>query len=473
METVVIFGASGGAEKVAQTFHDLGMEIDSFVDNNEAKCGKKFFHKKINSPIYLTKNNHEIVIASIYQEEIEKQLNDMGISHDRIVPKEKYILTYINDHINDFENSIMNKQIAINPRRSYIFDLAEGMQIGGVESWSYNFMRLLKEKGEECVAFSKVTEDSAPTDLVDSVLQLDIKYESYLRSIMNIVDKLVLRMPFTMVANWMTQNFYAAYILKLLFPNQVRILAGVHQDMLGYYRRDKYIEDCVDAFLCVSSGIKKRMLEEFDVISSKVYYAPVPLKHLEIEDIVGQELDKPLKICFGARLVKAQKRVDYIIPLIRRLEDRGINYRFYIAGDGEYFSIIQEYVVEHNLSDKIFLLGKVKPEKMSEFWKDKEIIISLSDSEGMGLSILEAMSCGVMPIVTDTAGIREFVVDDYNGYVVDFGDVDEIASKIEQLEKDKEKIYQFRKNSINIIKEKCIEENYYNILKKVEDDAKA
>lgn len=463
----MIFGASGGAIKVAQTFNDLGIEFECFVDNNEKKWGEQIFNKKINSPMYLTENTSKIVIASIYQEEIEKQLYDMGISLDRIVPKEMYILNYIKSHLKEFEKYICSKKISNHSNSFYIFDLAEGMQIGGIESWSFNFMRILKEREEKCFAFSKVTTDEAPTDLVDDVLQIDITYDSYLKSIINIIDELVLRMPFTMVANWMTQNFYAAYILKLLYPDQVKIIAGVHHDMLAYYRRNKYIEDCVDAFLCVSSGSKKRMLEEFEVNSSKVYYIPVPLKHMKIDDFVEQGVEEPLNICFGARLEKAQKRADYIIPLISKLEQNGVNYRFYIAGDGGYFSIIQKYVLEHNLSDKIFLLGKIKSEKMFEFWTNKEIVLSLSDSEGMGLSILEAMACGVMPIVTDTAGIREFVVDDYNGYVVGFGDIDSIVSKIKQIEKNKKKMNQFRKNSLNIVKEKCIDDNYYNFLKRI------
>ena len=46
---------------------------------------------------------------------------------------------------------------------------------------------------------------------------------------------------------------------------------------------------------------------------------------------------------------------------------------------------------------------------MAEFWKDADIVISLSDSEGMGLSILEGMSYGLVPVVTKTAGIGDFV----------------------------------------------------------------
>lgn len=141
-----------------------------------------------------------------------------------------------------------------------------------------------------------------------------------------------------------------------------------------------------------------------------------------------------------------------------------MDYKLQIAGTGPYYNVIKEYALEKNIEDKIRLFGEVKYNDMKKFWENSDIVVSLSDSEGMGLSILEAMSHGAVPIVTDTAGIREFVLDDNNGYVEAIGDVAGISGKIKMLDDDRKKLIMLKGRAWNIIKEKCSEEEYYSLI---------
>ena len=82
---------------------------------------------------------------------------------------------------------------------------------------------------------------------------------------------------------------------------------------------------------------------------------------------------------------------------------------------------------------------------MRDFWKGNDVFVNLSDVEGMPVSLLEAMSWGVVPIVTRTSGIEATVEDGVNGYVCGRGDVDLIFSKIQFFAQDRQRLNEMAK----------------------------
>lgn len=94
MENIVIFGASGGAIKVAHTLRNLDIDFQYFVDNDKNKWGKIVEGKEVKSPEVLKNTTDRILIASDYQDEIEQQLSEWGILN-RIILKEECIFDYL------------------------------------------------------------------------------------------------------------------------------------------------------------------------------------------------------------------------------------------------------------------------------------------------------------------------------------------------------------------------------------------
>ena len=62
-------------------------------------------------------------------------------------------------------------------------------------------------------------------------------------------------------------------------------------------------------------------------------------------------------------------------------------------------------------------------------------------------SILDAMSVGCCIVASDTAPVTEVIEDDYNGLLVDFFDVNQLAKKIEYALDNKEKMKEIRANA--------------------------
>ncbi len=459
MEKVIIFGASVGGKKTYKMLHSIGLNCEYFVDNSEKKWGSYFEGIEIKPPVILRTNLADIVIASVYYEEIELQLRKMGISPDRIKTRESYVKNFLDQRMEKYSD--LFGTVKRGKQKEIIIDLDHGIQVGGIESWAYTVVKGCIKEGIPAMIYTDMEEKEIPFHLEEYTKHFNVSKENFEREILSIAKDMQGYLPFVFIANWMEQSFWAAYILKNIYPQDVSILGMVHHDMRCYYKRNQYIQNCVDSFLCVSSDTRKKMIEKYEISEKKVYYKAVPIDVVNI----SKEENEKFTIGIGARLDKAKKRVDLIIPLINELEALGTEYQMVIAGDGSFYKTLKAFIDDSDLSSKVYLLGELPVEKMREFWMGVDVVVSTSDSEGMGLSILEGMGAGAVPVVTNTAGITEFV-NEANGYVVEINDIKTMASHLKELSENREKVIRMGKNARKTIDDKCSLKGYIDYISK-------
>ena len=97
---------------------------------------------------------------------------------------------------------------------------------------------------------------------------------------------------------------------------------------------------------------------------------------------------------------------------------------------------------------------------MNQFWSNQDVFVNVSEYEGTSLSMLEAMSFGCVPVVTDVSGAREFIEENRNGYVCPVGDLSGISDCIEKLDEDRAKLKSFGMLCHKIIQERCNPDKY-------------
>ena len=118
--------------------------------------------------------------------------------------------------------------------------------------------------------------------------------------------------------------------------------------------------------------------------------------------------------------------------------------KFKIAGDvykGEEY--IKEnlicYIREKHLEDVVSLLGQVND--MSLFYNDIDLFVLPSiQPEPFGLVVIEAMEYGIPVIATNHGGPVEIIDNGIDGYLVDYGSAEEMASRIIELMSDYNKL---------------------------------
>ena len=433
MRPVVVFGAGSGAAKVIATLKNVGVKICAVTDNNESKWGTTFCDLKVIPPLRLKEIDCDIIVASVYQNEIEEQLREYGVL-ERLVVKERYISDYIENHMDEFA-ILKQTKIDYSKERDIVMGLDYGTLLGGIETLAFMWSKEFQKRGKQVSLLTIKTEGDIPQELQQSVEYYEEDFEHYFDTIKQIAGILAGHLPCVLIDNWEGTVLMAASVIKRIFPEAIRVVSVIHNDRSFLYRRTAYMESYMDAIAGVSQSINEHLNSEFGISKDKLFYHPSPVAvEPEIQRNYTLDTDKPLQIGYAARIFKSQKRADLLVPLMLQMNKDGVYYHLHIAGDGEYFEKLKQEVINHKVEKYCTLYGCIPRETIRDFWKDKDVFINLSDYEGVGLSMLEAMGCGVVPIETRVAGCYEFIEHGVNGYIVDLQDIQNMSRCIKGLE---------------------------------------
>jgi glycosyltransferase involved in cell wall biosynthesis len=135
---------------------------------------------------------------------------------------------------------------------------------------------------------------------------------------------------------------------------------------------------------------------------------------------------KTLTVGLVARF-RPQKRVDRWVEVAAAIHKKNSNVKFIMVGDGPDDEMLRQKISTLNLAGVIELTGKLNDTYQA--YKLIDIFLLTSDFEGLPLALLEAMSCGCVPVVSNVGGIKQLDFGDI-GYKFDEFDYEKIAEKI-------------------------------------------
>ena len=117
--------------------------------------------------------------------------------------------------------------------------------------------------------------------------------------------------------------------------------------------------------------------------------------------------------------------------LLEALARIGSDFRAALVGDGPGLRGVTRAIDERGLSDWVELLGAHGD--VARVLAASDIFVLSSRSEGLPVSILEAMAAGLPVVASDVGGVTEAVVDGETGLVVPPGNPDALAAALERL----------------------------------------
>lgn len=139
----------------------------------------------------------------------------------------------------------------------------------------------------------------------------------------------------------------------------------------------------------------------------------------------------------------------------------------------DYKKKIVEYIKEHNLEERVILLGEIK--NVSEKLQETDIFAFPSAYEGFGLALTEAMAAGLPAIgYKSCPAVNELIIDGYNGFLCEDG-IDDFAEKLKILMKDAElrkKMGQNARESMKQFAPKKIWDEWEDLINKVVEERK-
>ena len=140
-------------------------------------------------------------------------------------------------------------------------------------------------------------------------------------------------------------------------------------------------------------------------------------------------------VMLPARVVPGKGHND-LICAIHLLKKKGVKCRIVFAGRDNYVKFVDQLldvIRVKQMEDSIHFVGELSREEMRTYYALSSVVVLPSDNEGLGRVLLEAQSMGVPVVAYNVGGVSEAVLDRVSGYLVDKGDIEDLAVRIGEL----------------------------------------
>ena len=124
-------------------------------------------------------------------------------------------------------------------------------------------------------------------------------------------------------------------------------------------------------------------------------------------------------------------------------------------GEDPYTQLIKKHIDALGLSESVRIVYDMPYERMRELYRMSTVTVSVPFSDATSMSVLEAMSCGSAPIVSDLPSLREWVQDGWNGYLVPPMDTKHLAARIIDVLKHPDTGAEWARRNRKLVEEKA------------------
>ena len=216
--------------------------------------------------------------------------------------------------------------------------------------------------------------------------------------------------------------------------------AFVHVDYekAGYTRQlDKDCYNRFDKIFTVSDEVKDSFIKVYPELSDKIevfhnMIDPYEIKKKALERKGFDDGYDGARILSVGRLT-AQKSFEVSVDAMEILKKDGIKARWYVLGEGDRRTILENYIKKKGL-EKDFILMGIK-ENPYPYMKEADIYVHCSSFEGKSIAVQEAGILGMPRILSDCSGNREQTKDGTDGILTQLECVS-ISEKIKILLED-------------------------------------
>jgi len=199
----------------------------------------------------------------------------------------------------------------------------------------------------------------------------------------------------------------------------------------SFYGSSKYAKNCykkLDAVWVLTRADKRQFDEEFG-INSRVLYNPVAENKLVYTP-------KKNNILFVGRLVIGHKGLDYLVEIMEMILNRIPDAQLIVVGDGADREWLEDTVAQKGLKDQISIVGST--DNVYPYYQKAALMLQTSRYEGFGMTIVEAMACGIPVVAFHNYGPDEIINNGQDGYLINQYDLVDFANKSVELLQDQQ-----------------------------------
>ena len=236
-------------------------------------------------------------------------------------------------------------------------------------------------------------------------------------------------------------DFTSSAICSVL-PGNCHSIGVLQSDELEHYDHLRRLGHYWDAVVVVSPTIAFQLVKDKSPFIEKVEVITNGIATSESRGFVKNEA--PLALVYAGRLAEKQKRCSDLIPIVAMLQQRSIDFTLHIFGSGPSETKLREGLADAIKSGQVVFEGPVSTDELISRFAEMHVFLQTSEYEGLSISLLQAMSAMVVPVVTRTSGSSEVVHEGLNGHLVPIGGIEELVNSIALLDENRERLGRMR-----------------------------
>lgn len=263
-----------------------------------------------------------------------------------------------------------------------------------------------------------------------------------------------------MMGTWMSMDAFTIARLKEKYPDTYGCALAHSGEVMK--NRNPFMHQCFHEFTFEKLNnvffISRKVLENYlddmnDVKIRERFKNKISVRYLgslKSSDQMNPDNEQCFTLLSCSRM-DSNKRLDRIITVLEKWD--GPRLRWIHIGTGILESEIRmkaDALVQNNKSIDVVFMGRLQNKEVIDFYSSNhvDLFVNVSKSEGLPISIMEAMSYGIPCVATDVGGTSE-IVSSSTGYLIkeDFKDDELLDCLYHFIHLPKHEIELLRKNS--------------------------
>ncbi len=438
---ICIFG-TGIIYKRIRNLISSDIDIVAFLDNNSNLWGKDIDGICVKKPREVNELECEyIVLASLYAPEMQQQLVELGVSQEKILHFFDFLSKFSDGSANVYLSQYDQKFLGIDKKElsideiAYIFAQAEksilfityNLNYDGGGIAAINAVEALKKKGFTVMVATPFIDKSFCSEMVNKGCSFLISPKWYVPN-----ERLIKISEFFdhVIVNTFPMSLCAGKIAE-----KRKVVEWLHESEIEYQRmrmfEPRLIRDFINnnlSIYAVSRIARDNFLRHFPETKVGILEYGIPDEKRKAS--LGEKDGITFALIAGFHEIKGQ---DIFIETIEQINQKYRNEKisFILIGDSKESVFSNKILDAVNRIPNLNYLGKLdRAEIQKAYQEDIDVVVVPSRQETMSLTATEAMMYGKMSIVSDAAGIADYIDNGVNGLVFESENSDELAERI-------------------------------------------
>lgn len=208
-------------------------------------------------------------------------------------------------------------------------------------------------------------------------------------------------------------------------------------------------------------------IEKLGAIKKNIVISPMGVDHTLLEKYKGKRPFQETLTILSARKLEPLYDLETLIlaasRVIKKLKEKA---KFVIVGEGSQKQSLLGLSRKSGLDEYVEFKGFLPREEFLNLFTQAHLYVSTSLSDSTSVALLEAMALGLIPVVTDIPGNREWIMDGKNGFLFSPKDHKVLAEKIIFAITSFDKLNRIKEENLTLIKKRAL---WQDNMKRIED----